>query len=193
MFFLIVSIILLALSVYLAIKLAKSFTKGSNFNESFLLNKSPIITIVVLLFISLISYQFGYNTPERKEDRNAKYLNTVFSKLQEIDSQLDGFSSVSSREEAKKFAASLKKKEKEVKNLNAPRALPEWIEGSVDTAVDGYEYIFDGLKTGNTLKFQKGRDTLTSSARTWVNYLENHESLGNKITQANVDWLMENY
>ncbi|PEU06638.1 hypothetical protein CN524_22930 [Bacillus sp. AFS019443] len=132
--------------------------------------KRLFLSIIFFIVCSILIYNFGFNTTDRKE---AKYLNSIFEEINKGDDLLKHAANQGLTDDALKHTVKeLDKIKDDIKKLVPPQTLPVAVIDSQKTLESGIEKVINGVRYADAAELERGQTTVAIAKVLFEGYVQ---------------------
>ncbi|MCA1002745.1 zinc ribbon domain-containing protein [Bacillus thuringiensis] len=158
---------------------------GTNGAKNIITRKRLFLAIIFFIVCSILVYNFGVNTTERKE---AKYLNSIFEEISKADDLLKQTAHQDGTDDALKHTAKeLNDINDDIKKLVPPETLPVEVIDSQKTLESGIEKVIDGVRYADVVELEKGQTTVTLAKILFEGYVQKQSDVKKLIDDKYIE------
>ncbi|EQM25208.1 hypothetical protein EI976_18595 [Bacillus licheniformis] len=185
MFYLLLSIASIMLVIIGLFQLIYFNPNRTDQNGKKITRKRLIFAVIFFTVSSICLYDFGYNTPERKE---AKYLNSVFKESDKANKILkDSAKQSLTDNDLEKIAQKLYKIKDNIKKLDPPETLPTEVRSSQKTLEDGLGKIIEGVRYNDSKELENGQTVTTMALILFESYVQKQSDVKKMIDDKYIE------
>lgn len=138
------------------------------------------LAIIFFIVCSILVYNFGVNTTERKE---AKYLNSIFEEISKADDLLKQ----TAHQDGTDAALRLNDINNDIKKLVPPETLPVEVIDSQKTLESGIEKVINGVRYADVVELEKGQTTVTIAKILFEGYVQKQSDVKKLIDDKYIE------
>ncbi|MDI6680007.1 zinc ribbon domain-containing protein [Bacillus wiedmannii] len=158
---------------------------GTNGARNKITRKRLFLIIIFFIVCSILMYNFGFNTTDRKE---AKYLNSIFEEINKADDLLKHTANQDvTDKDFKHTAKELDDIKNDIKNLVPPETLPVVVIDSQKTLESGIEKVINGVRYTDAAELQRGQTTVAIAKILFEDYVQKQSDVKKLIDDKYIE------
>lgn len=158
---------------------------GTNGAKNKVTRKRLFLIIIFFIVCSILVYNFGYNTAERKE---AKYLNSIFEEINKADDLLKHTAHQDGTDDALRHTVKeLNDINNDIKKLVPPETLPVAVKDSQKTLESGIEKVINGVRYTDVVELEKGQTTVAIAKVLFEGYVQKQSDVKKLIDDKYIE------
>lgn len=147
--------------------------------------KRLFLSIIFFVVCSILIYNFGFNTTDRKE---AKYLNSIFEEISKGDDLLKHSANQGSTDDVLKHTVKeLDEIKDDIKNLVPPKTLPAVVIDSQKTLESGIEKVINGVRYADAAELERGQTIIAIAKVLFEDYVQKQSDVKKLIDDKYIE------